>query len=385
MKTLEPSFQNPNHALVPLYSLSHPFEWKNVASHGCEMLEDRVVFKTTHFGYFTVIARFSLPTASITVKPKVSQQAQLMIQELPGFKMEIPSTSVRSKTKITATVHYSDQSLYGNQSNYSPASACVVLEPHNTQFEDRIMITMPIPNYDQIKRDYPNIMLELWHTDNTKIDAPVKLMVADESSIIVNQDGDGNYLATAYITHFSLFTYLWNQTLSSLYWLNFFAQEIRGRCQVFMSHESKRESCIKFGIAVLFHKFDEYHSNIPNHPCVLYDSMVPITVVVGEIDCQIKLDESLLKIYRNSSNERCYSEHCRFPRDFNLRVDFCIRLDTATATVESQLPAGILATLLIKHGSGVHKFNLIKVKINYSSALPGCLFLNILYSHLLET
>ena len=352
MKTVEPSQQNPDHELVPLYSLTNPFEWKKLASHDCKMLEDRVVFKTTHFGYFTTITQFSLPTASVTVEPNVSQPAQLMIQELPGFKMVIPTTSVQSKTEITATVHYEDPTLCDDQSNHSPASACVMLEPHNVQFEDKIMITMPIPNYSQIKRNYPNIKLELWHTDNTKEGAPVKLKLAEESSITIHQDDNCNYLATAYITHFSLITYLWDQVVNTIYWLNFFVRKVRGRCQAFMSCETRRGSCITFGIAVLLYPFDcnDPYSSLPNYPYILYDSVLPVTLVAGEMECQIDLDKLLLQSYRSSRNQECYTKSCMFPKEFNMRIDFYIELD-ATAAVGSELPAGNLATLSIKQGS----------------------------------
>ena len=362
MKTIEPSCQNPNHELVPLYNLSNPFEWKKLASHNYEMLEDRVMFKTTHFGYFTMIARFSLPTTSVTVEPKVSQPAQLMIQELPGFKIIIPPTSVQSKIEITATVQYEDLSLCGDQSNHSPASACVMLEPHNAQFEDKIMITIPIPNYGQIKRNYPNIKLELWHTDNTKKGAPVKLKLAEESSITIHQDDDCNYLATAYVTHFSRFMYLWNAIVD--YCLNFFVQSICGRCQVFMSRETRRGSCITLGIAVLLYPFKDPYSSLRNYPYILYDSELPITLVAGEIECQIELDELLLQSYQSSHNQERYTKSCMFPKDFNMRVEFCIRLNAKPA-VGSELPAGNLATLVIKHGSGRCEslpFILIKVK-----------------------
>ena len=363
MKTLEPSFRSPKHELVPLYSLSHPLEWKKLPSHGCEMLEDRVVFKATHFGYLSVVAQFSLPTASITVEPSISQPAQLMIQELPGFKLEIPPTSVRSITKITATVHYDDQRLYDSQSIRSPASACVVLEPHNAQFEDKIMITMPIPNYNQIKRNYSNIKLELWCTDCMKKDAPGKLKIAEESNITIHQDGNGNYLATAYITHFSGYLYQWS-TMIVDYFMNFFVQTIRGRCQVFMSRETKRASCISFEIAVLLYPFQDPYSSLPNYPYVLYDSVIPVPLVAGDIECQIELSELLLQNYQSSQNQKYHTKSCRLSKDFNMRVEFGIQLESVTHAVGSELPAGNLATLVIKQDSGesdTPPFILIKV------------------------
>ena len=361
MKTVEPNHQNPKHELVPLYSLSHPFEWKKLPSHGCEMLEDRVVFKTTHFGYLTVIAQFSLPTESVTVEPSLIQPAQLVIQELPGFKLEIPSTSVRSKTNFVATVHYDDPNMYDDLSNHSPASACVVLEPHNTHFEDKIMVTLPIPNYDRIKRNSPNVELELWHSVNAKKGEPVKLKIAEKSDITIHQDDHGNYLATAHVTHFSGFMYLWNSVVD--YCMNYFVQNISGRCQVFMTRESKHGSWISFGIAVLLYPFKDPYSSLPNHPYMLCDSSLPITLTAGEIECQIELDELLLQGYGSARNTTRYTECRTFPSDFNMQVHFKIRLH-ATSAVNLKLPEGIFGTLLIKHGSDEsHTFNLVKVII----------------------
>ena len=359
MKTLEPSLQNPRCELVPLYSLSHPLEWKKLPSHGSKMLEDRVTFKITHFGYFAVIAQFSLPTATVIVEPSLSQPAQLVIPELPDFKLEVPPTSVRSKTNITATVHYRDnRSLYVSQTDHSPASAYVVLEPHNAQFEDQIRITMPIPNYGEIKRSHPNIKLELW---NINEDTRGKLRIAEESSITIHQGGSGNYLATAHITHFSGYLYQWSTAIMD-YFLSFFVQTIRGRCQVFMSHETKHASCTSFQIAVLLYPYQDPYSSLPNYPYILYDSVIPIPLVAGDIECQVELSELLLRSYPSSQNQKCHTKSCRLSKDFNVRVEFGILLESVTCGAGSEIPGGNLATLAIKQGeSGIPPFILIKV------------------------
>ena len=376
MKTVELNNQNPNHELVPLYSSSHPFEWKRLASHSCDMLEDRVKFKTNRFGYFTVKAKFPLPTANITVEPSSSQPAQLTIQELPGFKMEVPSTSVHSKTKITATVHYDDQGLCGNQSDRSPASACVMLEPHNSQFDDKIMITMPIPNYRQITRDNPDIKLELWHTGSTTKGVPVNLKLADGSAITIQQDENGNYLATAYVTHFSGFLYRWSAAIVD-YALNFFVQNIRSRCQVFMSREAKRSSCITFEIAVLLYPFQDPCSSLPNYPYMLYDSVIPVTLMKGDLACEIEINKFLLEEYQSSRNQKCYTKSCWLSRDFTRRLEFDIQLTSDTCNRPMELPAGKLATLTIKQEYDIPSFNLIKVRLSLIMSIYHKYYVNI--------
>ena len=370
MKTVKLNNQNPDQKLVPLFSNSDPLKWKELASHDCEMLEDRVTFKTTHFSYFVVIARFQFPSAKITVEPEVSQPAELKIPELPGFKVEIPPTSVQSNTEITATVRYDDPELYDRHStNHSLATTCISLEPHNAQFEERVSITIPVPNYYEIIKEYPDIILELWHAkvaNNTRTsgdDTQIKWELIEDANVTICCDGDGNWLATAYVTHFSWFKYLWNKSVN--YCLNFLAQSVHGRCQVFMSNETKHGSFITFGIAVLLYPFQDPYRTLQNHHYILYDSELPVEFLAGKVECRIELDDSLLLQYQSCHNQRCYKQCCMFSKDFYARADFSMRLDAGT---ESQLPAGVLAALFIEHGSDVepHKFNLIKVNLSLS-------------------
>lgn len=359
MKTIVPTDQNPQRKLVPLFSLSNPFQWKELISHDCKMLADRIVFKTTQLGYLSVIARFPFPSARVIVEPTVSKPAELEIQEFPGFTMEIPPTSVKSSMEITATVHYDDPKFRDTQKKRSLASACVTLEPHNAKFENSVKITLPIPNYDKITLQYPDIKLEMWHSKSSNQD-PTEWEIADNSSFTIHYDKQGNCLATAYITHFSNIMYWWNKAVD---YLNFFATSVCGRCQVFMSHETKRGSTIRFGISVLLYPFQEPYSMLPNLPYILFDSVVPIQITVGEVECQIALDNVLQRDYLTYDRKE-YIEHCYFSERYHMRIDFHITLDARTA--EAKLPAGDrLATLFIKHGSkdviNRHKFDLIKV------------------------
>ena len=360
MKTIEPTNQNPNLKLVPLFSYSDSQEWKEIASHGCEMLKDRLVFKTTHFSYFVVIGRFPLPSARVTIEPGMNQPAEVKIPELPGFKVEIPPTSIRSTTEITATIHYDDSKLYnGHISNHSLATTCVALEPHNTHFVERIPITIPIPSYSKITKEYPGIRLELWHANGTsEEDAHIKWELKEDSNITIHCDGEGNGLATAFVTHFSWLTYLWNTLVH--YPLNFFVRSVRGRCQVFMSQETKRGPFITFGIAVLLYPFQDPYPTLQNYTYDLYDSKVPVELTEHEVECQIVLDDSLLLYRQNCHSQQCYERHCRFSKDFYARADFSMKVDAGS---ESELPAGILAELFIKQGSDVESYNFTLIKV----------------------
>ena len=155
------------------------------------------------------------------------------------------------------------------------------------------------------------------------------MKVAEESSITIHQDDKGNYLATTYVTHFSWYLYRWSATIVN-YILNFFVKDIHGRCQVFMSHETKQGSCISFEIAVLLYPFQDPYSSLPNYPYILYDSVIPITLVAGDTECQIVINYLLLQSYSSSHNQKCYTKSCRFPKDFNMRVEFGIQLHSET-------------------------------------------------------
>lgn len=365
MKTVEfnkhSASQKHKQELVPLFSSSLPLEWKELELQDCKLLDDRVVFKTTHFSYFAVIARFPLPLASVSVMPDDSHDSkpvELIVSELPGFKVEIPPTSVQSITEITATVYYDDPELYGNDDlHHTLATACVVLEPHGIQFANRIPITMPIPNYAKIIKEHPDIKLQLWCSPcprDTDKEMQAKWEQVKGSDLEISCDSEGNYLATAYTTHFSVFTFLWNLVID---WpMNYFAERIHGRCQVFMSHETKFGSCIYFGIAVLLYPFQDPYRKLHNYDYILHDSGIPVELIMGDILCRLELNESLPLDSKNS----CIQQSCRLSKEFSTRVDFSIVL---LADGGLELPEGmVMGNLYIDEHIQHHKFNLIKVK-----------------------
>lgn len=362
LKTVELTNQNPNQTLVPLFSSSDdPLEWKDLPMHDCEMLEDRVTFKTTQLSYFAVIARFMFPSAKIAVEPNLSQAATLNIPELPGFEMEIPPTSIQSNIEITATVLYDDQRLHDDKcSQHSLAASCIALQPHNAHFSERITVTIPIPNYREIIQEYPDIKLELWHAPVTREDdMHIKWKIIEDSDVTIIHDGDNNWLATAQISHFSWFKYIWNSSVE--YCLNFFANSVHGRCQVFMSREIKHGSLITFGVAVLLYPFQNPYKTLQNYDYLLYDSELPIELVAGKVECRIELDSLVFNC--QSASQLCYKRCCRFSKDFSTRADFSVKIDGGT---KSHLPEGILGALFIDHGPDdiePHEFSLIKVRL----------------------
>ena len=147
---------------------SVPPDWKELDEE-CDVLEDRIRFKTTYFSFFTVIARFCPPSASTKVDPSLSdveRSVRLIVPELPGFKVEIPSKSVQSATEVKVTLHYDDSEMCKSSSNKPLASACVALEPHDQQFLEKISIQIPIPGYSVITKTYPGAKPQLLYSPN---------------------------------------------------------------------------------------------------------------------------------------------------------------------------------------------------------------------------
>ena len=355
--------QKLKHKLMPVYNNTIPVEWKELELQDCTMCGDRVMFKTNHFSYFAVIAQLPNASVSAIVKPDPtyeSKPVELTIPELPGFKVEIPPASVHCVTNITATVCHNDPDLQDSNCEYqSPASALVILEPHNTQFSNKIPITMPIPGYAKISETHPDIKLQLWYsnrcyhgdTEQTQI----KWEHIEEADIYISCDSEGNYLATTYTTHFSIFRYLWDIFID---WrLNYFGERIRGRCQVFMSREVKYESDVTFGITVLLYPFRDPYEKLDQYDYILYDSCVPIEFFAGNKLCRLELNSALPLDSENSDTEHIK----RLSTDYEMRVDFSIHLQ---ADDKLELPEGmVLGKLCIDEHIQQHNFNLIKVQL----------------------
>lgn len=99
------------------------------------------------------------------------------------------------------------------------------------------------------------------------------------------------------------------------------------------------------------------YRTLQNYDYLLYDSVKPIEVVAGKLECKIEFNDFLLS--EMCSSQCCYSQSCRFSKDLTSQADFLTNLDTSSG---SELPAGVvLANLVIEHGYEAHKFNLIKV------------------------
>ena len=145
------------------------------------MLSDRIVFNTTHFGLFTVIARFPTPTQSVIVNPSKRDQnpIELTLSEVSNAKVVIPPSSIKSKseTEIRLSADF-DHPLFCEES--VDASACITLEPHGLQLKDKIPVVIPIPDYDQITEIYSEAKLQFLQSNDPLDSGSVNLTVIPE-------------------------------------------------------------------------------------------------------------------------------------------------------------------------------------------------------------
>ena len=138
IKKVELFEQNSDQEIIPLFSeiiSSTEPEWKELGSTlqtNCKIIEDRVSFETEHFSLLTVIVRLPFPSEKVKVQSATDDEVTLTVEELPGFKVEIPPSSVTSdkEIEIKATVYFGDPKMSINSDNNTLASACISLEPH---------------------------------------------------------------------------------------------------------------------------------------------------------------------------------------------------------------------------------------------------------------
>ena len=207
---------NGNNKIIPLYSSTDHPNWREVGE-GCEMLDDWIRFKTTHFSYFTVIGRFPPPTASIVINPTLADSVKpLTVPELPGLKVDIPPESVKSATEIKATLYYDDPEVCGESADLPLASACVQLEPHHQQFTNKIPVQIPIPGYSEIVKENPHATLQLWYTPTSPKDSSANWVLDEKTEWKQSQSDCGDCTVTILTDHFSTWGIKWSQPIAGL-------------------------------------------------------------------------------------------------------------------------------------------------------------------------
>ena len=307
-KTIELSDKEANNKVIPLCANSESSEWKELGSEcNCKVLKDHISFQVTHFSLYAVISRKSY---TVRVKPvsadtdHSSAPTELTIPELPGFKVLIPPSSVNAdrETDITATVLYDCSAICSEDERSRLASSCVELEPHGIMFAEKVSIFIPIPDYAEVTKNDPNAKLQIWHADKLSNSLNKLDWTLIEHSI--SRDKDGRYVAIVLTEQFCWYTSVWDwakslfitSTPSSTPSPPF---EIKERCQVFMSQETRLQPSqdITFSIAILFYPYKEEPEPVPcNYKYMLLDSgLLDLEVVNNDsLIFQVKLSGHLL-------------------------------------------------------------------------------------------
>jgi hypothetical protein len=359
---------------IPMFSDTHPSQpprWRDLNPDDFEVLQDRIVFNTTHFSLFTVIARLPTPTNSITVTrhKKDQEPIELTLSEVSNVKVVIPPSSIKresAETEVKITANFDHPSLCNESAD---ATACITLEPHGLEFNERIPIRIPIPDYAQIVETYSDAKLQFLHSNDPLDSECANWVTIPEGEYEIIKE-DGEYIGIVYSTHFS------NR---KAVWLNIpkkikkaiqgpihefrkciakkFLKSFSGRCQVFMSSETVIGNILNFSIAALLHPLQEFHEIPKNYDYMLYDSeKTPMTVKGTSLKLTVELAD-----YSFSKESKIFCEEVELSGDFCARADFNIALDSSTLFIDG----AVLGKLSIEHGEvKAHKMNLIKV-INF--------------------
>ena len=382
LKTIE--LQDCENNPIPMFSDTRPSQpprWRDLNPDDFEVLQDRIVFNTTHFSLFTVIARLPTPTNSVTVTQDEEDQEpiELTLSEVSNVKVVIPPCSIKSEsveTEIKITANFDHPSLCDESFD---ATACITLEPHGLEFKERMSIRIPIPDYAQIRETYSNAKLQFLHSNDSLDSKCASWIIIPEGEYETVKE-DGEYVGIVYSTHFSNRKAVWLNIPKKI------KREIQGpihkfrrciakkalkrfsgRCQVFMSSEAVIGSLLSFSIAALLHPLQEFHEIPKNYCYMLYDSeKTPITVKGSTLKLTVELAD-----YCSSKKSKIYCKEVELSGDFSTREEFDIELDSSTLLVVG----AVLGKLSIEHGQGkAHTMNLIKVKLKFMTIIIKLVF-----------
>ena len=380
MKIVDVSDTSQNE-LVPLLSNSVPsknLQWKELDTNShCEVLNDRIRFQVTQLGFFTALTRYKPPSGSVSLLPNDKHPVELTIPEVPGFKVQIPSTSVQSETLIKATLHYDDPVLCTDGKDYCLATACVTIEPRNLRLTETmtIPVTLTIPDYNEIRKKYPNAKPQFLcgtvHTQS-KESTTLDWEVVSEEDFIISKNDDNHFAATIQSTSFGPLKGIWRGVSGDYRDLGpkheyrksiteTKIKSISARCQVFMSPITKMESSVSFNVAVLVYPFQasKVYKTLENYECSLCDSgPVPYEFKGSDLLYTLEIRKLLFPESKQNARNLSYSETASLSGDFCSRAEFEIEFDAS-----AKLKGGMaLANLFIKHSADKpHKFSLILV------------------------
>ena len=107
-----------------------------------------------------MVAHLSPPSSTVTLLPNQKCIVELNFPEVLGLKVQISPCSIKSEdpVQVKATIYYSDPITSVESTNASP---CISLEPHGINLLQDIIITFPIPYWEEIVNEHSYIELQL--------------------------------------------------------------------------------------------------------------------------------------------------------------------------------------------------------------------------------
>ncbi len=297
-----------------------------------KMFKDRVMFTTTHFSLFAVLASIPYPSKSIVASP--SEYNLLEIQEIEGLRIEFPPNSVASPTRVDATVYYADAPYAIENSELSPATVCLGVEPHGLLFNCPVKVSVPVPHFSEIKQLLPDASIQLYHaphnsTDNGQLKWELAQNQYHEIATV-----NGITIISFETTHFSLFDFVWDISRDTLQkfglgasyiykHLTSRARSLSVKWQAFMTPPL---GDLSFGLALCVYKFGEPLKRLSNFPWLVGESdLKGVSLLVGELGISLQghfianqeVDESL---------DRTTTVVDFTGEDFAVRFDFALKL-----------------------------------------------------------
>ena len=341
--------------IVPMFSStddSIPPNWEDLHDK-CQVLDDRFRFNTAHFSYFTVIARFSPPTASVNVNPETDSVDKLTVPELPGFSVTIPPKCVPSPIEAKATLYYNESEELRDSANERLASACVRLEPEGQKFSEKVSVSLPIPGYSEIVAANSGAKPQLIYSPSGSSN---DWEIHEDMKVV---EVEGEFVARFFTDHFSYWKVIWPENvrgvaeaIGSIFKR---VKSLRGRCQVFMSSDSTDVESVS--IQVLVYPFQDPPHEIPGgYNYIIHDTGATAIKFEGDLYFSMELKEFL---YSEKYKNQRFEKHYRLPEDSAVQAHFDIHLDKKS---KSQLVEGaVIAHLCVKDSLNEHEWNLIKV------------------------
>ena len=357
-------------------SSSVPRNWEQIELDKCQVQKDRVSFEATSFGCFAVVAQLWNPTASVLLEPNCESDSltELKLEEVPGFRMQIPSNVVDSNTavKVKATAYYSDPIAHLEDNKTTIASPCISLEPHGIKLSKKIAVTFPIPDFEEINKQYPGIKLQLWHNPGPADSLEDWHLIQEH--VEIQKDSTNTYTGTILVSNFSSEELRWNQYVPKVgrKILSYFlpAQRVKRRCQVFMTKIKelpiRTGNMISFGIQVKIVPFvnDRPRTKPPGYSYELLDTgEEPIEFSDnGSFTTQVQFSDNLFSTALAEKLQQ--RKTSRLPENLNevRGVDFLFELPYVELG-----DGGVLGQLRVSQQSDVciDNRNLIKVYYSY--------------------